>query len=220
MPLFALEDAVVRYNGVRVLGGISLRIEPGEKVALVGRSGAGKSTLLSLLYEQRRAAASLVPQEIGLVRALTVFHNIYMGRLHLHSTWYNLANLMRPLKKEIAAVLPVVERLGLEDKMFARIEELSGGQQQRTAVGRAIHKSSPIFMGDEPVSAVDEHQSRAVLDAIVEGHETVVLSMHDVALALAYAERAIGIRDGGIVLDEPTAGLKPSDLDDLYRNGT
>ncbi len=219
MSLFALEDAAVHYNGVRVLRGISLRIEAGEKVALVGRSGAGKSTLLSLLYGQQKAVASLVPQDVGLVRALTVFHNIYMGRLHLHSTWYNLANLIRPLKKEIAAVRPVVERLGLEDKVFARIEALSGGQQPRTAVGRAIHKGSPVFMGDEPVSAVDEHQSRTVLDAIVEAHETVVLSMHDVTLALAYTERAIGIRDGRIVLDEPTAGLKPSDLDDLYRNG-
>ncbi len=212
MSLFALEDAVVQYNGVPVLSGISLRIEPGEKVALVGRSGAGKSTLLRLLYDQQKAAVSLVPQEVGLVRALTVFHNIYMGRLHRHSTWYNLANLIRPLKKEIAAVRPVVERLGLEDKVFARIEELSGGQQQRTAVGRAIHKGSAVFMGDE-------HQSRAVLDAIVEAHETVVLSMHDVDLALAYADRAIRIKDGGIVLDEPTAGLKPSDLDHLYRNG-
>ena len=206
MSLFALEDAVVQYNGVPVLSGISLRIEPGEKVALVGSSGAGKSTLLRLLYDQQKAAASLVPQEVGLVRALTVFHNIYMGRLHRHSTWYNLANLIRPLRKEIAAVRPVVERLGLEAKVFARIEELSGGQQQRTAVGRAIHKGSAVFMGDEPVSAVDEHQSRAVLDAIVEAHETVVLSMHDVELALAYADRAIGIKDGGIVLDEPTAG--------------
>ncbi len=219
MPLFALEDAVVQYDGVPVLSGISLRIEPGEKVALVGRSGAGKSTLLGLLYAQRSAETALVPQVLGLVRALTVFHNIYMGRLNRHSTWYNIANLIRPLKREIAAVRPLVERLGLEDKVFARIEALSGGQQQRTAVGRAIHKGSPIFMGDEPVSALDEHQSRAVLDSIVDTHATVVLSMHDVDLALAYASRAIGIRDGGIVMDEPTAGLKPSDLDGLYRNG-
>lgn len=219
MSLFELEDAIVQYNGVPVLSGINLKIEQGEKVALVGQSGAGKSTLLTLLYERHKNDTSLVPQELGLVRALSVFHNIYMGRLHRHPTWYNIANLIRPYKKEIAAIRPVVERLGLEDKFFARVEELSGGQQQRTAIGRAIHKGSPVFMGDEPVSAVDEHQSRAVLDSIVETHETVVLSMHDVELALAYSDRAIGIKDGGIVLDEPTAGMKASDLDELYRNG-
>ena len=219
MALFELADAVVQYNGVPVLSGVSLRIEPGEKVALVGRSGAGKSTLLNLLYDQRKAEASLVPQDLGLVRALTVFHNIFMGRLHLHTTWYNVANLIRPLRREIAAVRPLVERLGLEDKLFARIEELSGGQQQRTAVGRAIHRGGAVFMGDEPVSAVDDLQSRVVLDAIAEAHETVVLSMHDVKLALIYADRAIGIRDGAIVMDEPTAGMQPSDLDGLYHNG-
>ena len=218
MPLFELEDAVVQYNGVPVLKSISLSIEAGEKIAFVGHSGAGKSTLLTLLYEQHDHDTALVPQELGLVRALTVFHNIYMGRLHQHPTWYNVANLIRPFKKEIEATRPVVEQLGLEDKIFQRVEELSGGQQQRTAIGRAIHKGSSIFMGDEPVSAVDEHQSRTVLDAIVETHDTVVLSMHDVELALYYSDRAIGIKRGMIVLDEPTAGMKASDLDELYRS--
>ena len=217
MSLFELEDAVVQYNGIPVLNKISLKIEPGEKVAFVGQSGAGKSTLLTLLYEQHNNDTALVPQELGLVRALTVFHNIYMGRLHRHPTWYNVANLVRPFKKEIEAMRPTVEKIGLEDKIFQRVEELSGGQQQRTAIGRAIHKDSQIFMGDEPVSAVDEHQSRMVLDAIVETHETVVLSMHDVDLALNYSDRAVGIKHGNIVLDEPTAGMKASDLDELYR---
>ena len=216
MSLFELKDATVQYNGVPVLSEISLSIDEGEKIAFVGPSGAGKTTLLHLLYEQQKTDSAIVPQELGLVRALSVFHNIYMGRLHKQPTWYNIVNLIRPLKKEVEAVQPVVESLGLEDKMFQRVEELSGGQQQRTAVGRAIHKGCPVFFGDEPVSAVDDYQAHSLMTNIASNHETVVLSMHDVGLALEFSDRIVGVRDGRIILDERTNGMKVSDLDDFY----
>lgn len=218
MALFDLRDADARYNDAPVLHGITLSIEAGERVALVGRSGAGKSTLLHMLYERRRAEAALLPQDLGLVRALSVFHNIYMGRLNRHSAWYNLANLIRPMAREIAPARAIAARLGLEEKLFEPAGELSGGQQLRTAVGRALSQESKILIGDEPVSAVDELQSRVVLECISERHETVIIAMHDTALALAYTDRVIGLRDGTIVLDQPTAGMAPSDLDDLYRH--
>ncbi|MFT5175155.1 MAG: phosphonate transport system ATP-binding protein, partial [Gammaproteobacteria bacterium] len=94
--------------------------------------------------------------------------------------------------------------------------QLSGGQQQRTAVARALHQGGAVLMGDEPVSAVDEHQSRRVLDTIVETHATVVLAMHDTALAIAYSDRIIGLDDGRITLDASSAGMRSSDLDELY----
>jgi len=159
---------------------------------------------------------ALVPQELGLVNTLSVFHNVYMGRLNRHNALYNLANLLRPWPREVAAVVPVLERLDLDAKLFEPAGQLSGGQQQRTAVARALHQGSPILMGDEPVSAVDEHQSRRVLDAIVEGHDTVVLAMHDTALAIAYSDRVIGLDDGRITLDASSAGMRPGDLDELY----
>jgi phosphonate transport system ATP-binding protein len=216
MSLFELKHANAAYDGEVVLHDISLRIERGERVAFVGQSGAGKSTLLSLLYEQNGVDSALVPQDLGLVQALSVFHNIYMAHLHEHRALYNLVNLIRPLRREVDAVMPIIERLGLEDKVFTPVGELSGGQQQRTAVGRAIHKKCSTFFGDEPVSAVDEHQSRAVLESILEQHETVLLSMHDVGLALDFASRIVGLKKGRIVFDRPTAGMKPSDLYDLY----
>ena len=216
MPLFELKNAKAAYDGEVVLSDISLSIERGERVAFVGQSGAGKSTLLSLLYEQNGVDSALVPQDLGLVQALSVFHNVYMAHLHEHNAFYNLVNLIKPLRREVDAVLPIITRLGLDDKLFTPVGELSGGQQQRTAVGRAIYKRCSTFFGDEPVSAVDEHQSRAVLESIVDGHETVLLSMHDVALALAYSDRVVGLKKGRIVLDQPTDGMKPSDLYDLY----
>ncbi len=217
MPLFDLHNAEARYNGKAVLSGITLSITAGERIALVGRSGAGKSTLLRMLYEQRTEEAALLPQELGLVRVLSVFHNIYMGQLNRHSAWYNFVNLVRPMAREVDIVRAITERLGLEEKLFDPAGELSGGQQQRTAVGRALNQGSEILIGDEPVSAVDEYQSRVVLESINESHETVLLAMHDIELAIAYTDRIVGLRDGAIVMDQPTAGMVPSDLDDLYR---
>lgn len=218
MPLFDLRNANASYSGATVLSGITLSIEVGERVALVGRSGAGKSTLLRMLYEQRAEEAALLPQELGLVRVLSVFHNIYMGRLNRHTVWYNFVNLIRPMTREVENVRSIAGRLGLEEKLFAPAGELSGGQQQRTAVGRALNQGSDILIGDEPVSAVDEHQSRNVLESINEHHDTVLLAMHDIDLAIAYTDRIVGLRDGAIVMDQPTAGMVSSDLDDLYRN--
>ncbi|MFT5448029.1 MAG: phosphonate transport system ATP-binding protein [Gammaproteobacteria bacterium] len=214
--MLALSNASVHYAGQTVLRDVSLQIGAGEKVALVGRSGAGKSTLLRLLYEQHPLDVALVPQDLGLVNALSVFHNVYMGRLNRHGALYNLANLLRPFRSEVAAVLPILRRLDLDEKLYEPAGQLSGGQQQRTAVARALHHGGAVLMGDEPVSAVDEHQSRRVLDAIVEGHDTVVLAMHDTALAIAYSNRIIGLDDGRITLDASSDGMRPGDLDELY----
>ena len=215
--LFSLENSTIKINGHTILSEISLSIEKGEKIALVGQSGAGKSTLLTQLYQLSDAEVALVPQELGLVQNLSVFHNIYMGRLNRYRVHYNILNLIKPLKKELKKVRPIVEKLGLTDKLFTSVQELSGGQQQRTAVGRAIFRNCPVFFGDEPVSAVDEYQAHKVLSAITESHETIVLSMHDVELALQYSDRVIGLKNGVKVMDQSTKGMKASDLGDLYQ---
>lgn len=216
--MFQLDDVEAGYNGRAVLHGVSLSIKPGERVALVGRSGAGKSTLLTLLYEQRKDRAALVPQEAALVRTLSVFHNVYAGRLDRHGAFYNLANLIRPMRREVSAVRAVTDTLGLSDKLFEPAGELSGGQQQRTAVARALFRGGDALLGDETVSAVDEHQARAVLGAINAAFGTVVLAMHDTTLALEFTDRIIGLDHGRVVMDEPAAGLSPADLATLFRD--
>jgi phosphonate transport system ATP-binding protein len=143
---------------------------------------------------------------------------VYMGRLHQRSVWRNLRNLFLPLKVDIGLVLPVLKTLRLDDKIHTSVGELSGGQQQRTAVGRALFHPGDILIADEPVSAVDEHQAREILKSITVNKPTVVLAMHDRALAIKFADRLIGIKNGVIALDEPASGMKPSDLDDLYKN--
>jgi len=217
MALLQLSDEVAGYQGKTILRDLTLTIEAGERIGLVGESGAGKSTLLRLIYERCRDQAALVPQDSGLVQSLSVFHNVYMGRLHTHSVWRNFRNLLKPARDDIATVRPIVDELRLEEKFFSPVAELSGGQQQRTAVGRALYNTGDVLIGDEPVSAVDEHQARDILSTINNQKKTVVLAMHDRTLALEFTDRVVGIRDGRIVLDEATAGMVPGDLDDLYK---
>ena len=216
MTLVEFRDETATYSGEAILRRVTFSVAEGERIALVGESGAGKSTLLRLIYDRLGRSAALVPQELGLVQSLTVFHNVYMGRLHLRSLWSNVRNLIRPAKADVAEVRATLEPLRLEDKIFAPVGELSGGQQQRTAVGRALFHPADILIADEPVSNVDEHQAREVLGIIERSKKTAVLAMHDRALAIAFADRLIGIRHGRIALDVPADGMTPSDLDDLY----
>lgn len=215
--MFRLEDANLGYNGRPVLRNVTLSIRAGERVALVGASGAGKSTLLAALYAQQKQQTALVPQDGALVRQLSVYHNVYMGRLHRHSSAYNLLNLLRPFKRHVAEVTAILKTLGMAEKLYTPVGELSGGQQQRTAVARALYHGGAVLLGDEPVSAVDALQSRVVLGAINAAYPTVVLAMHDVALAIEYTTRIIGLKAGNVVLDVPSAGLTPADLASLYR---
>ena len=218
MSAFELKNAKAAYNGKPVLWDISLGIQRGERIALVGKSGAGKSTLLRLLYGSGKNDTALLPQDLGLVKTLSVFHNVYMGRLHRNPTWYNLANLVKPFRREIESITEILRKLGLEEKIFVPAGELSGGQQQRTAVARALFQGGSAFLGDEPVSAVDEHQAEVMLRCINDGHETVVLAMHDADLAIRFTDRVVGIVDGRIVLDRLSATMAVSDLDDLYKS--
>ncbi|MBQ35302.1 MAG: hypothetical protein CME04_02845, partial [Gemmatimonadaceae bacterium] len=148
---------------------------------------------------------------------LSAFHNIYSGRLDERSSWYNLVNLIRPRPADVADIEPIFRDLGMADKLFARVSTLSGGQQQRIAVGRAVYRGSDVILADEPVSAIDPHQAGAVLDLIKSRMGTVILAMHDVQLALEHFPRVIGLRDGGVFFDKPSAQVGDEDLAELYR---
>jgi phosphonate transport system ATP-binding protein len=202
-----LDKVSAGYHGVPVLHDITLAVEPGARVGIIGRSGAGKSTLLNTIYRRYPEHAALIPQASALVANLSVFHNVFMGGLDRHSTLYNLRTLVWPPAAEIAAVARVLEAVGLEEKLFAQAGELSGGQQQRTSVARAMLNGRPIVLGDEPVSALDRVQGADVLRALSARHETKIFAMHDIRLALEHCDRIVLLEGGRIILDEPSHHL-------------
>jgi phosphonate transport system ATP-binding protein len=202
-----LDKVSAGYPGVPVLHDITLSVEPGERVAVIGRSGAGKSTLLNTIYRRYPEHATLIPQASALVANLSVFHNVFMGCLDRHSTLYNLRTLVWPPASEIAAVTRILEALGLEEKLFAKAGELSGGQQQRTSVARAMLNGRPIVLADEPVSALDRVQGGDVLRVLSGRHETKIFAMHDIRLALEHSDRIVLLEGGRIILDEASGQL-------------
>ena len=213
---FELPCITASFGGERVLGPLSLTVNQGERVALVGRSGAGKSTLMGLLYEHAPDRVALIPQNLGLVQSLSVFHNVFMGRLNEHPTWYNLISLARPFRRERNAIEPLLDQLGMQEKQWAAVASVSGGQRQRTAIARAVYSRAPLLLADEPVSALDGPLAHVVMGMLQESFGTSVIALHDVELALEYSDRIVGILDGQIALDEPSARLAPTDILPLY----
>ncbi|MFN2361355.1 MAG: ATP-binding cassette domain-containing protein [Marinobacter sp.] len=216
MSGFDLTGLTASFGGERVIGPLSLSVREGERVGVVGRSGAGKSTLISLIHQQVERIASLVPQNLGLVNALPVFHNVYMGRLDANATWYNTLTLVRPFAKDARAVKALLTELAMPEKVWIPAASLSGGQRQRVAIARALYRRSGLLLADEPVSALDGPSAHQVMKLLKDRFATSVIALHDVELALAYCTRIVGIQDGHIALDEPSEKLTPADIMSLY----
>ncbi len=215
--LLTLQNETLGWGDTPVLTGVSLTVQAGERIALLGPSGVGKSTLLHAMFtrlaDQRVA---LVPQEAGLVAQLSVFHNVWMGRLDDFGTARNLRTLVWPTTPEQAAVDAVLDRTGLSGLGRRRVSQLSGGQKQRVALARALLRGGDIVIADEPVSAVDPTQARHLLTELDCTFQSSIVALHDVHLARARASRVIGLRKGGIVFDAQAADLHEADIMSLY----
>ncbi|WP_417545495.1 phosphonate ABC transporter ATP-binding protein [Marinobacter sp.] len=216
MSGFDLSGLTASFSGKRVIGPLSLNVNPGDKIALVGKSGAGKSTLIRLIHERVDRDSSLIPQDLGLVNALSVFHNVFMGQLDKHSTWYNTVTLARPFAKDRAEVHTLLQSLGMTEKLWIPTASLSGGQRQRVAIARALYRNAPVLLADEPVSALDGPMANSVMTDLRDRFSTSIIALHDVDLALSYCTRIVGIQDGQIALDQPSENLAASDIMSLY----
>ena len=204
---------------VRALDGISLKVERGEFVAVMGASGSGKSTLLHLLGGVDKPTSGRITLDgVSLYdqkeEELTVFRRRQIGLVY---QFYNLVplltveeNLTLPLlldgrTADPARVLDLLARLGLEGKRRAFPAQLSGGQQQRVAIARALITRPALLLADEPTGNLDSAASESVMRMLVQLNETtgqtIVMITHDEALALQ-AKRILRLRDGRIVKDE------------------
>lgn len=216
MTGFDLTNLTASFSGRQVIGPLSLKVNPGDKIALVGKSGAGKSTLIRLIYERVNRESSLIPQDLGLVNALSVFHNVFMGQLDKHATWYNTLTLARPFAKDRAEVLTLLQSLGITEKLWAPTASLSGGQRQRVAIARALYRNAAVLLADEPVSALDGPMANSVMMQLRDRFTTSIIALHDVDLALNYCTRIVGIQDGQVALDQPSEHLTAADVMSLY----
>ncbi len=225
MSLIELRDVYKTYHlgeiDVPVLKGISLKIERGEMVALMGASGSGKSTLMNILGCLDRPSSGeywLDGQEVGRLsadaRALVRNHKIgfVFQSFNLLPRTSALENVMMPLSYSLGYIsdraarkqaIELLRRVGLTDRMDHEPSQLSGGQQQRVAIARALVNNPPVLFADEPTGNLDSRTSREVLAMFQnlnrEDGITIVLVTHDSAVA-RHAQRTIRIHDG-IILD-------------------
>ncbi|MCH2206732.1 MAG: ATP-binding cassette domain-containing protein [Lentisphaerales bacterium] len=216
MNIIDFQNISVSYGDFVALKDISLQISKGEKIALIGPSGAGKSTLLRKIHESLAEDTAFIHQDFALVKQLSVFHNVYMGKLHKKSIFKNIRNLLIPEKEELSAISPILSNLMLEDKIHEKTAALSGGQQQRTAIARAFYSPANIVLGDEPVSSQDPENTEKVISMIMKHKETVILSLHNVEAALSCAERLIAVKDGNILFDTTPTKISKEQIKELY----
>ncbi|MNZ14398.1 Macrolide export ATP-binding/permease protein MacB [compost metagenome] len=230
-PLIELVDIRKSYGGVEtpkvdILHGISLRIHPGEFVAIVGASGSGKSTLMNILGCLDRPTsgsyrfagkdvAELGSDELAWLRR-EAFGFVFQG-YHLIPSGSAQENVEMPAiyaglaaNERHARASALLGRLGLASRTGNRPHQLSGGQQQRVSIARALMNGGHIILADEPTGALDSHSGTevmALLDELASQGHVIILITHDRNVA-ARAQRVIEIRDGLIISD--SAAEKPT----------
>lgn len=232
-------------NGHRALNRVSLAVNAGDRVAIIGPSGAGKTSLLRLAatavrpsegrvevlgtnpWQAGSGALKRLRSRIGVVHQtppipprLRVVTAVLAGRLGAWSLRRALASLVYP--SDIAGARAALATLDLADRVFDRCDRLSGGELQRVGIARVLYQSPQLLIADEPVSALDPTLSDMAIGALVAQSErsgaTLVASLHAVDLALKWFPRVIGLRAGEVVFDLPSGEVGASMLHALYAN--
>lgn len=210
----------IQYGEKTVLAPFHLQLVEGQHIAILGSSGAGKTTLLRVIFDFLSTSSvktALIPQTTGLVENISVYHNVYMGRLDQFSTISNLLNLFIPKTSAKNTIQSILDTLSVGDKIFSPCGALSGGQQQRVAIARAIYRHASILIADEPVANLDQNQAEIALQTMIDAHANCVLALHNTEQALRYCDRIIGINSGKLVLDKPADQVTAQDLADVYK---
>lgn len=222
---------------------LSLTVQSGEHVAIIGPSGAGKTTLLHLIacalkpttgtlslgdvepwglsishLQKLRATLFLAPQVPPLPPRQRVVTAVLAGCLPQIGLWASLRSLFYPI--DIALADAALARFDLSEKLFERVDRLSGGERQRVGLARILASNAQLLLVDEPLSALDPSRSEQAIqtltDIATERNATLVASLHHVEMALKSFPRIIGMRDGLVVFDVPAGQVTSEQLRDLY----
>jgi phosphonate transport system ATP-binding protein len=227
LSVLSIEDLVVvrSKNAPPVLNGVSLSVERGEKVAILGPSGAGKTTLFRSIngfvpihsgqitvddipvkglrgrrLRQLRRHIAVVSQRHDLVERLRVHQNVMAGALGRWSTGRALRFLFWPREDELAEAENALHRVGIAHKLRERTSEISGGEHQRVAIARALVQHPSILLADEPVASLDPGLSHQILSLLCnlagENGFALLCSLHQPEFAYKYFDRVIRIENG------------------------
>ncbi len=226
-----------------VLRDFSLQVAAGEQLAVIGPSGAGKTTLLHLLacalrptsgellldgvspwrlgaaeLRRLRGRLFLAPQVPPLPPRQRVVTAVLAGRLPSWSLARSVASLFYP--QDLPEAQAALARFDLADKLFERVDRLSGGERQRVGLARALLTPASLWLVDEPLSALDPQRARQAAQTLCNEAgargATLVASLHHVEMALAYFPRVLGLRQGQVMFDLPSAQVTPALLAQLY----
>ncbi len=193
----------------------------GSAVELFGQPLQTAGALSPHIRELRRQTG-IIFQQFNLVGRMNVLSNVLTGLLPRMPLWRALS--ARFTAAEQLQALQALESVGLADYAFQRASTLSGGQQQRAAVARALLQGARILLADEPVSSLDPESARRVMDLLHHLNRsqgmTLVVSLHNVAMARRYCDRIIALRAGELVFDGSPLELDDSRLRHLYGAST
>jgi phosphonate transport system ATP-binding protein len=165
-----------------------------------------------------RAGIGVVFQQFNLVGRLPVITNVMAGMLSRVPFIRGMFRIF--LREEYKLGLEALARVGIAERSAQRASTLSGGQQQRAAIARTLVQRAKVVLADEPIASLDPESSRRVMEILAtihrEDRSTVVVSLHQVNVAIKYCPRTIALRRGDVVYDGPSAQLTPALLRDLY----
>lgn len=240
-------DHVTKDFGGGVLGldDITVGFKKGAITVLLGLSGSGKSTLLRHInglhmptsgkirvlgqnvpelnkqeLRELRRDVGVIFQSFNLIGPMSVLENVCTGRLgSLKGPRLSLMMYPKDVRRED---LEKLDRVGLADRAYQRADTLSGGQQQRVAIARALMQNPKVLLADEPVASLDPVSSQDVMNLLKQISEednlTVISSLHQVQLAIDFADRIVGLRSGEMVLDELTSNLNEEKASEIYNS--
>ncbi len=165
-----------------------------------------------------RAKVGFVFQQFNLVDRLSVMTNVLVGLLHRLPMWRSLLGLFSQAERTLA--YQALARVGIQDCHGQRASTLSGGQQQRAAIARTLVQGADLILADEPIASLDPESSRNVMEILArinrEDQCTVIVSLHQVEIALKYCPRVVALHQGKIVFDGAASELTPKLLRELY----
>lgn len=244
MALLELKNVSKHYNGTtRALADVSFAVGEGEFVSVIGSSGSGKTTLLRCInrmiepsggeisfggiilsglrkreLRRVRTKIGMIFQQHNLVERLTVIENVLHGRLGYKSTLSGV--LGRYTREERRQAQEIIEMLGLKDHMYKRCDQLSGGQKQRVGIARALVQNPRMILCDEPIASLDPGTAKIIMSHLrnicTKWGITLVISLHQVDVALSYSHRVIGFQKGAILFDGPPVRLTPERIAEIY----